>query len=84
MKEKVILAIVLVCLSIFGFRGILPYISLSIFVSLFTIAGLIGCCFHLWHSKNKLKTGMSSDPDTMFLLSSGLIGNAGFGRKNKK
>ena len=84
MKEKVILAFVLVCLSMFGFRGILPYISLSIFVGLFTIAGLIGCCYHLWHSKNKLKTGMSSQLEAKLLLSSGLIGDTGFGRKNKK
>ena len=84
MKEKVILAFVLVCLSMFGFRGILPDISLSALVGLFTIAGLIGCCFHLWHSKNKLKTSMSSEPDTLLFLSSGLIGHAGFGRRNKK
>ena len=84
MKEKVILAFVLVFLSMFGFRGILPDISLSTLVSLFTIAGLISCCYHLWHSKNKLKTGMSYDPDTMLLLSSGLIGHAGFGRKKFK
>jgi D-alanyl-lipoteichoic acid acyltransferase DltB (MBOAT superfamily) len=84
MKEKAILAFVFVCLSMFGFRGILPDISLSALVGLFTITGLIGCCYHLWHSKNKLKIGMSSEPDTMLLLSSGLIGHAGFGRKNKK
>ena len=84
MKEKVILAFFLVCLSMFGFRGILPDISLSALVGLFAIAGFIGCCYHLWHSKNKLKTCMSSEPDAMLLLSSGLIGDTCFGRTNKK
>jgi hypothetical protein len=84
MKEKVILAFVLVCLSMFGFRSFLPAISLSTLVSLFTIAGLIGCCYHLLDSKSKSRIGMSPEPDTMLLLGSGLINHAGFGRKNKK
>lgn len=84
MKEKVILAFVLVFLSMFGFRSFLPAISLSTLIGLFTIAGLIGCCFHLLDSKSKSWIGMSPKPDTMLLLGSGLIGHAGFGRKNKK
>jgi hypothetical protein len=84
MKEKVILVFVLASLSMFGFRSFLPAISLSTLVGLFTIAGFIGCCNHLWHSKNKRKTGMSPEPNTILLLGSGLINHAGFGRKNKK
>ncbi len=53
MKEKVILAIIIVCLSIFGFRSILPEIPLSALIALFTIAGIIGCYYHLWNSRNK-------------------------------
>ena len=84
MKEKVILAFVLLCLSMFGFRSFLPAISLSALVCLFTIAGLIGCCYHLWHSKNKRRIGISPEPDTIPLLASGLIGLTGFDRRNKK
>ncbi len=58
MKEKSILAFVLVCLSMFGFRSLLPAISLSTLVGLFTVAGLIGCTYHLWHSKRKRRIGM--------------------------
>ncbi len=58
MKEKVILAFVLVCLSMFGFRGFLPAIPLSALVGLFTIAGLIGCYYYLCYSRNKDKIGM--------------------------
>ncbi len=57
MKEKVILAFVLVCLSIFGFRSFLPAISSSALVGIFTIAGLIGCYSHLRHSRNKGRIG---------------------------
>jgi hypothetical protein len=57
MKEKVILAFVLACLSMFGFRGILPEIPPSALVGLFTIAGLIGCYYHLRYSKYKRKIG---------------------------
>jgi D-alanyl-lipoteichoic acid acyltransferase DltB (MBOAT superfamily) len=58
MKEKVILVFILVCLSIFGFRSILPEIPSSALVGLFTIAGLIGCYYHLRSSKNKRRIGM--------------------------
>lgn len=58
MKEKAILAFVLVCLSMFGFRGFLPAIPSSALVGLFTIAGLIGCYYYLHYSRNKDKIGM--------------------------
>lgn len=59
MTEKVILAFVLVCLSMFGFRGFLPAIPSSALVGLFTIiAGLIGCYYYLRYSRNKDKIGM--------------------------
>jgi hypothetical protein len=57
MKENVILAFVLACLSMFGFRSILPEIPSSALVGLFTIVGLIGCYYHLRYSKNKRKIG---------------------------
>ena len=84
MKEKVILAFVLVCLSMFGFRSFLPAISLSTLVGFFTITGLIGCCYHLWQSKNIRRIGMSPKPATMLLLGSGLIGLIRFRRKDTK
>jgi len=58
MKEKVIRAFVLACLSMFGFRSFLSAISLSTLVGLFAVAGLIGCIYHLWHSKSKHRIGM--------------------------
>ena len=58
MKEKVILAFVLVCLSMFGFRGFLPAIPSPALVGLFTIAGLIGCYYYLRYSRNKDKVSM--------------------------
>jgi hypothetical protein len=57
MKEKIILAITVSCLSMFGFRSFLPAISSLALVGLFTIAGLIGCCYHLYHSKYKRRIG---------------------------
>jgi D-alanyl-lipoteichoic acid acyltransferase DltB (MBOAT superfamily) len=57
MKEKVILVFVLVCLSIFGFRSFLPAISLSTLIGLFTVLGLIGCAYLLWHSKSERRIG---------------------------
>ncbi|PNX47572.1 MAG: hypothetical protein BV456_10830 [Thermoplasmata archaeon M8B2D] len=57
MKEKVILAFVLVCLGLFGFRGILPEVPILGFIVLFIIAGLIGSYYHFNYSKNKRKTG---------------------------
>lgn len=58
MNEKIILGFVLVCLSMFGFRGFLPAIPLSALVVFFTIAGLIGCYYYLRYSRNKDKIGM--------------------------
>ncbi|MBT3312087.1 MAG: hypothetical protein HN931_06235 [Desulfobacterales bacterium] len=57
MKEKIILIFVLVGLSMFGFRGLLPTISSSALVGIFTIAGLIGCYSHLHHSRRKRMIG---------------------------
>lgn len=57
MKEKAILAFVLLCLSMFGFRSILPEIPLSVLVGLFIIAGVVGCYYHLRYSKNKRRFG---------------------------
>jgi hypothetical protein len=42
----------------FGFRSFLPAISSSTLVSLFAVAGLIGCIYHLWHSESKRGIGM--------------------------
>ena len=57
MKEKVILAFVLVCLSMFGFRGVLPEVSIVAFLVLFITVGLIGGYYHFNYSKNKRKSG---------------------------
>ncbi|UCD32637.1 MAG: hypothetical protein JSV38_01690 [Desulfobacterales bacterium] len=57
MKEKIILAITLACLSLFGLRSILPELSSSAIVGLFAISGLIGCCYHLWESRSKRRIG---------------------------
>jgi hypothetical protein len=57
MVDKVILAIVLVCLGMFGFRGILPEVPISAIIVLFIIAGLIGSYYHFNYSKNKRKSG---------------------------
>jgi len=57
MKEKIILSIILTCLSLFGLRSILPELSSSAIVGLFTISGLIGCCYHLWQSRSKRRIG---------------------------
>jgi len=57
MKEKTILAITLACLSLFGFRGMLPKLSTSAIVGFFTISGLIGCCYHFLQSRNKRRIG---------------------------
>ena len=53
MKDKIILTIIIVCLSIFGFRAILPEIPLPALVAIFAIAGIIGCSYYLWHSRSK-------------------------------
>ena len=57
MKEKIILAIVLVCLGIFGFRGIFPHVPTVAVIVLFIIAGLIGAYYHFNYLKNKRRTG---------------------------
>jgi hypothetical protein len=57
MNKKVILAFTLVCLSMFGFRGIIPEVPTVAFIVLFIIAGLIGVYYHFNYSKNKHRTG---------------------------
>ena len=54
MENKIILAIIIVCLGLFGFRSFLPQIPLSALVALFIIAGIIACCYYyLRRSRNK-------------------------------
>jgi len=53
MEDKIILAIIIVCISLFGLRGFLPQIPLSALVAVFIIAGIIACYYYLRHSRNK-------------------------------
>ena len=57
MVDKVILAIVLVCLGMFGFRGIIHEAPTVAFIVPFIIAGLIVVYYHFNYLKNKRKTG---------------------------
>jgi hypothetical protein len=58
MKEQIILSVTLTGLGLFGFRGILPELSSPAIAGLFSISGLIGCCYHFWQSRNKRSFGM--------------------------
>ena len=57
MKEKIILAFSLVCLCMFGLRSVLPELSSSALVGLFTLSGLIGYFYHVKQSRNIQKFG---------------------------
>jgi hypothetical protein len=57
MEEKVILAIVLLCLGLFGFRSILPEVPIVAIIVLFIIAGLIGGYYHFNYSKGRVING---------------------------
>ena len=57
MKENITLAFVLVCLGLFGLRGILSETSWLAAVGLFITAGLFACYSHLRYAKNKRKIG---------------------------
>ncbi len=58
MREKIIFAVILVCLGLFGLRGMLPELALPAMIGLFIISGLIGGCYHFWQSRNKRRIGM--------------------------
>jgi len=53
MKDKIILAIIVVFLSLFGLRSFLPQIPSSALVALFIIAGIIICFYYLKQSRDK-------------------------------
>lgn len=58
MREKIMLAIILVCLCLFGLRSMLPELAPLAIVGLFAISGIIGGGYHFWESRNKRRIGM--------------------------